>query len=238
MAQATEPQNYRRHAGAKVRRCFPRHPVSCEASIGVGRHILRAQFRRQLQYRPLFGEEELSEPSILGDTRETTVAAVHVLSPAACRAASVDYKGMDYDRVAGSDRMDGVTHGLDPPGIFVTQDIWQGSVHLGPPDPLDNVEVGSTDPSPTDPDNDIIGLLNLRFRYFFNLEELLPFERFIELMKSSRLHHHLLVCQPATGLGIAPYGGPIRRVWLVARPNTHANESPAGVVKLSPTERL
>src|SRR5436190_1327992 len=95
---------------------------------------------------------------------------------------------MHNDRVARLNQPHSSTDLMDPARILVAKNIRQGTVHLCPPDALNNVQVRATESCATNAHNHIVGLLKLRIRKFLKLKKLFSFQRFIKCMESSCSH--------------------------------------------------
>jgi hypothetical protein len=76
-----------------------------------------------------------------------------------------------------------------PAGILMPHNIRQLHVRLLAPDPLDYVKIGTTNPSPTNPDDYVGTLLYFRFRDFLQGHEFRAGKFSIILVKNSGFHN-------------------------------------------------
>src|SRR5207247_7241820 len=97
--------------------------------------------------------EVLSKAAVPADAGEGTVLAVHVIAPAAGGARPIGDEGVDDHGVASLEvahLRPGVFH---PARILVSGRVGKLNTHLAAPDTLDDVQVGSAAPRPTDPND-------------------------------------------------------------------------------------
>src|SRR5262249_33477830 len=114
----------------------------------------------------------LGEAAIAGDTGERAVLAVHVIATATGGARAVRDERVDDHRVPLLEAAHLGSYLLDPAGILVPRYVGEPDTHLRAPDPLDDVQIGSTQPRTTDPDDHVVGVADLRIRHLLQPEKL------------------------------------------------------------------
>jgi hypothetical protein len=147
-----------------------RRVVGGEARVRQGGDIRGLEAVVDLDDTAGRGPKQLRVATVGVDARELAVLAVHVVPETAGPAEPARHERVQDDLVPDRDVRDRVADGVHPTGVLVTDRVGQGDPRLRLPLPLEDVEVGAADPGATDPDDDVEGAFDDRFRDFRQLQ--------------------------------------------------------------------
>ena len=188
VAKAAKPDDHREVAGLKDLSRLAGRVIGREAGVGVRSDLLRRNAVGKVDQVSFLDLEVLRKAAVPGDAGERAVLAMHVVAPATSRAGTIRDEGVYDHRVALLEVAHPWPHAFHPAGIFVSRGVRKLNAHLVAPDALDDVQVGPAEPSPPDPDNHVIGVLDLWIRDLFHLEELRAMKRRVVLMEPRNFH--------------------------------------------------
>jgi hypothetical protein len=146
--------------------------VRREAGVGVRSDLLGRDVLGKAHQVSFLDLEILGESAVTRDAGEHAVLAMHVVAAAARRAGAIGDEGVHDHRVALLEAAHLRPHVFHPAGIFVAGGVGKLDAHLVAPDALDDVQVGPAEPRPADPDDHVIGVLDLRLRNILQFQEL------------------------------------------------------------------
>src|SRR5215510_3218492 len=166
----------------QLRRRLADRVVGGQAGVGERGHVGRGQPLVELDDRADRRPQQFGHAAVAVDPRELGVGAVDVVAGPAGPAQSAGDQRMQDDPIAFGDASYRCSGGDDRAGVLVTDDVRQLDAALLGPLPLDDVEVGPTDPGCVDMDEHVERALD------GGLRDVVEARRLVVLVDSNCLH--------------------------------------------------
>jgi hypothetical protein len=164
-ADVTEPTRADNDAGAarvQQRGCLLDGVVRRKAGIRQRRDVCGLGIRGKPDKRPSRRAQQVRHAAIAVDARERARVAVHIVAGPARPAEPAGGQRVQDHSVAGLHVSDRRAHLADPTSVLVPERVRQPDATAIGPLSLDDVQVGSTKPRPTDLDDHVVRPLDAR----------------------------------------------------------------------------